>query len=126
MLTERRKADRAVMAAAVAALAAECGATATIEPMPLNPRGMFVRIEAPGGLSVAPDFDGYSRQPDVYVVSWYLPCSGRRLSEDFLASVNPYHRRKATAVVYDFESLCAHLRAGLAMARDGSAYQERN
>lgn len=126
MLTERRKADREKMAAEVSALAISLGAKVEISnPAPLSPRGIWVEIEAPGGLSVTVDFDGQSCQPDVHVISWHMrPARNKaRLAPCFPGGdVNPFHRQKATYIARGFDELCAHLREVLAMARDGSIY----
>ncbi len=126
MLSERRKADRERMAADVAALARELGARVEISnPAPLSPRGIWVEIEAPGGLSVTVDFDGQSCQPDVHVVSWHMrPVRNKaRLASCFPGGdVNPFHRQKASYIARGFDELAAHLREVLSMALAGTIY----
>lgn len=130
MLTERKKADRAQMATAVAMLAATHGATVEIEPEGVNsihPRAVVVNIRAPRGLLVSIDFDGQSCQPDVHVVSWHMATDvDTCLADAFVpcGGVNSYHHRKATDVAEGFEALCATLDKRLAMAADGSAFDD--
>lgn len=125
-LSERRAGDRNKMAAAIEQLVVECGASfirATGEDDP-GPNEININVTAPGGLRLLVDFDGKSAQPDVHVLSWNMSFdSTKRLNNaTFGGDVNSIHFRKATYVARGFEDLCTQLRAGLLMAKDGSAY----
>lgn len=125
-LTERRAPDRKQMAAAVEQLITECGAAYTrLEGGGYpGPRAIQLDLVAPGGVELSVDFDGDSPQPDVYVLSWHMGFdSTRRLNNaTFGGDVNPHHKCKATYIARGFEDLCAQLKKGLLMARDGRAY----
>lgn len=126
--TERRKSDRAKMADAVAEIAREYGATATIEPEGSNdicPRRVMIRIEAQRGLCLNLDFDGKSCQPDVYVLSWHFnhdtdACFSDRFAS--FGSLNRFHFRKATHVAYGYTALIATLERCLDLAQGGEAF----
>lgn len=126
MLTEKRKADRLTMAAKLETLITECGATfERIEPAPLSPRAIWLEVKAARGLCVTVDLDGDSWQPDIHVLSWHMDFeTDACLSDRFgrLGSLNQHHWRKATYCAEGFESLCAALRYGLTLARDGTAF----
>lgn len=66
-LSERRAADRAVMAERLLVACQEAGATASLLH---NGRRIDVRVHAPGGATIVVDFDGRSGQPDVFVQTW--------------------------------------------------------
>lgn len=127
-LTERRKSDRAKMADAVADIAREYGATATIEPEGSNsisPRRVMVRIEAQRGLCLNLDFDGQSCQPDIHVLSWHFnhdtdACLSDRFAS--FGSLNRFHFRKATHVAYGYTNLIAMLEHCLDLAQGGEAF----
>jgi hypothetical protein len=124
-MTERRKADRAVMAGKVAALAAEHGLQAEVRPAeePLT-RATFVDLVGPHGLRLTVSFQGRSphTQPDTYVLSWYGVEDGWRLSPDAFGDVNPYHGHKATDVARSFPHLRALLRDRFETIADGTAF----
>lgn len=77
-------------------------------------------------LGVFVEFDGDSRQPNVFVLPWHLTMSsptGVYLAPRvFDFQVNEYHGAKATLVREGFVALCDHLDAVLAAATNGSAY----
>lgn len=129
-LTERKKADRAQMATAVAMLAASLGAAVEIEREGENsicPRRVMVGIRAARGLCVSVDFDGQSCQPDVHVISWHMSTDCDTCFADTFeraAGLNRYHFRKATAVAYDFDALLVSLAAGLELAQSGAAFDD--
>lgn len=131
MLTERKKADRSAMLAAVIEIAEEQGARILDqweEGERLGPRERGVYIRGERGLAVTIDFDGQSCQPDIHVLGWHF---ARDADPDvklkkgiFLGSeVNPFHQRKCTTVCEGFDSLTAMLTAGLTAARDGWAFE---
>lgn len=124
-LSERRAADRETMAKAIEKLVVECGATVTRVPM--HAHELWLSVVAPGGLRVTIDFDGKSPQPDVHVLSWNMDYDSpnRLCPGTFGGGVNPHHGHKATYVAEGFEDLCTQLKAGLLMARDGTAYQKK-
>lgn len=126
MLSVRRKKDREVMAADIAALAAELGvACERAEP---DSREILLRLSGPRGISVTLSLYGRDPHPNVHVVPWYLShISDSRFADNFESStlhvqVNPIHRRKATAVVYGFVGLLAELRRGFTLAKTGDAF----
>jgi len=121
-LTEKRKADRAQMATAVAMLAASLDAHAEIEEM--SPREVWINIRARRGLCLTVDFDGQSCQPDIHVVSWHMASDVDTCFADAFGDLNPYHFRKATDIARGFDELCAVLTRGLEMARDGTAFSD--
>ena len=125
MLTERRKADRAKMAKVLQSIAIELGATATIKPAPLSRSGLWVEIEAPRGLCLTVSLKSDSPQPDTHVLGWHMSsdvdtCFGDEFWH--VASLNPYHWRKATSVVDGFDALCDVVRRGLTLASTGQAF----
>lgn len=127
MLTEKRKADREKMAAAIIALATECGATAAIDPDWPGERAIMIRIQAARGLRLYIDFDGDSSQPDVYVLSWHMStdvdtCFADAFSRGGRVPLNSIHWRKATDVAYGFDALLTALRASLLQAQSGEAF----
>lgn len=124
MLTERKKADRAIMAERLIALAVECGAKAEIEDWypRVHPRGVLVRIVGPRGLEVGIDFDGESSQPDTICLPWCISVdSNARLANTF-GDVNQFHHRKCTAFAEGFDDLLRQVRRGLELANNGAAF----
>jgi len=130
MLTERKKADRAQMATAVAMLAASLGANVEIEPEGSNsiaPRRVVVRMRAARGLCLTVDFDGDSTQPDTHILSWHMATDvDTCLASAFcrVGDVSAYHFRKATSVAEGFDDLCDVLRRGLEIAASGEAFSD--
>lgn len=128
-LTERRKADRTKMAAAVAALCAEMGATCE-QSDGLEPQAIRVEITV-GGARVGLDFDGsrFNSQPDVFCMPWNTVTMGTplRMSSAFGcavgASVNPYHRAKCMGFAEGFPALMTRLRAALECINSGEAFE---
>jgi hypothetical protein len=127
-LTERRKADRAAMAAQVAALATGHGFRAEIHPEPtfLGQRCTDVLLSFPHELTVRVWFDGQScHRPewDTYVLSWCTEGEdGWRLAPHAFADVNPYNGCKATDVARGFGNLLYVLGRRFAAIADGSAF----
>ena len=124
-LTERRKADRAKMAAQVAGLAAEHGIAARIvSGEHQRPRAMFVNLEGPHGLRLTVAFDGSNpqREADTYVLSWHGVERGWRLDPHRFGRVNPYHGHKATDVAHGFGALLAMLGRRFETIAGGTAY----
>ena len=126
--TERRKADRAKMAAELAFRLREAGAFVEIEPEGSNsicPRRIMLRVHAYGGsrgASVGVDFDGETRQPDIHVVTWNttgLACFSDAMGA---ASLNPYHFGKATRVCEGFEALTSELVCDVMRITSGEAF----
>lgn len=128
-LSVSRKADRIFMATALAALVHDCGASCKINPLGSYPgdREKKVVIDTPAGLQLTVSFDGDSRQPDVYVLSWHMDWKAVDLLNNatFGGDVNPHHHSKATYVAHGFEDLCKQLRRGLVMAIDRTAFLPR-
>lgn len=119
-LTERRKADRAIMAAALAERMAELGATATIEPE--RDRRTIVRISVKHGdreATIGVDFDGSSTQPDVYVATWNTRNS---CFSGHMGDVNPAHFGKATRIADRFDVLAATLARDVRKLADGRGF----
>ena len=109
-----------------------------------NTRGAIAKIEAEGNhscnhrrvhvnitighLHATVNLYGATRQPNVYVLSWYVePRSERHLSADFAiiahASINQYHRQKATTVAHSFSDLCSAIESGLHCVAEGIAFE---
>lgn len=130
-LTERRKADRAIMAARVAELARTYGLEAVIQPEQPGSRQVSVDITGPHGLGLTVKFRGDSPQSerDTYVLSWHMhPWAGKyrrprwQLNPDWFGSVNSYHGHKATDVAHEFYALAALLARRFASIADGRAF----
>lgn len=128
-LAVTRSADRRRMAADLARLAGKYGLDANMQPGHFE-RELVVAIEAPLGLRLAVSLDGDSKQQrrGVHVLSWCMAArSPATLSADFAvranASVNQYHRQKATVVTEGgFPALQDGLERAFACISDGSAY----
>ncbi len=106
-MTERRKADRAVMADALARYMGELGATVEIEPE--HDRRIVVRVIVKHGereATIGVDFDGSSTQPDIFVQTWNTRNS---CFSGHMGDVNQAHYGKATRVAYSFDGLAAML-----------------
>lgn len=126
--TERRKVDRAKMAAELASRLREAGATVEIEPEGSNsicPRRIMLRVHAYGGsrgASVGVDFNGETRQPDIHVVTWNttgLACFSDAMGKETL---NPYHWGKASRVCEGFEALASWLVCDVMRIVSGEAF----
>ena len=122
MLTEKRKADREKMAAAVIALATECDATAAIDPDWPGERAIMLEIRAARGLCLNIDFDGDSPQPDVHVLSWHMSTDVDTCFADAFGDLNRFHYRKATGVAHGFDELLRSIHTGLTLAASGEAF----
>lgn len=133
MLTERRAADRATMAAATVALATEFGATVVRrdgkEGGYPEARCIIVDIEL-GECRVGIEFDGgsFNTMPNVFCMPWNtLSRSKARMTSAFgsavKADVNPHHRAKCMGFAHGFDELLVRLRAALECIRDGAAYE---
>lgn len=108
-LTERRKADRAVMARYVAQLAEAYGLTSEVAPG-LGARELCAKLAGPHGLRLTVRFRGDTPQcePDTYVLSWHMmprQDDGYQLNPDVFDSVNLYHGCKATDVANGYRDL---------------------
>jgi hypothetical protein len=123
-LTERRKADRTVMAAYAADLAREHGLTAEVHPEQDGTRRTSVDLAGPHGLRLTVKFDGSSphTEPDTYVLSWHGVDEGQRLAPGKFGSVNPVHGHKATDVARGFRELARLLAWRFECIADGSAF----
>lgn len=120
-LSERRKADRAEMAAQVRKLATDLGATVT-EGEPLGPQEITLEISHAGGAYLPLDFDGKSCQPDVHVCCWNIRHNLPACFSSSFGDVNIYHFRKASFVARGFDSLLCQLRRDLEALNNGSGY----
>lgn len=124
-LTERRKADRAVMAEHVAQLARSHGLSAYVT-VDEAIKQASVDLVGPHGLTLIVRFRGNTPQcePDTYVLSWYGVDEGCRLDPRVFAagSVNPHHGHKATEVANGFRELAGLLARRFASIEDGSAF----
>jgi hypothetical protein len=114
-LTERRKADRATMAAEVAGLARTHGLSAEVtSPGVLGPHGLGLLLM----------FDGTSNPADTYLLHWHGVEAGHRLAPGAFQHVNPYHGHKATDTAYGFDQLGRVLTRRFAAIADGSAFEQ--
>lgn len=130
VLRAARAKDREFMAKAVEAIAAEFGVECKRNEVLTSRRAIYLEIKAQRGLEIGIGFDGDSGQDrdGLFCLPWCIWGDGdARLSYEFGrvagAEVNPNHRRKCTAFAGGFADLCAKLRAGLELARDGGAFQ---
>lgn len=123
-LTERRKADRVKMAAALVDLASAYQFAAHAEPEQPGTRRAAVRLEFPRGLRLTVDFDGAKRiqRPDVYVLSWHGVDDGVRLHPGMFGNVNRHYGHKATDVAHGFDQLLRILQERFRCIRDDSAF----
>lgn len=128
-LTEKRKADRKVMALKLKALAESLGATADIEweepTSTFRKRRTIVHIKAARGLCLNVDLDGDSCQPDIHVLSWHMDLDTDARLDDSFGNINRHHFRKATYFGEGFEGpwgLEGQVELGLCKARDGDAF----
>jgi hypothetical protein len=129
-LTERRKADRALMAGSVAELARQYGLRAVVTGEQHGSRETSVNLSGSNGLELTVHFRGDSvqREPDTHVLSWHMrsradESKGWRLNPAaFSGGINPYHGRKATDVVHGFQALCELLKQRFAAIADGRAF----
>lgn len=128
-LTERRKADRAIMAGRIAQLALNhrLGNLTTGEQH--GSRQTSVDVTGPHTLGLTVQFQGRSPHPqvDTYVLSWHMrpwdaEGAGWRLAPDAFGRVNPHTGTKATDVVHGFASLEKLLARRFAAITDGSAF----
>lgn len=133
-LTERRKADRAVMAAHVADLARMHGLTAEVAPG-LGARELCVKLAGPHTLGLTVRFRGDTPQcePDTYVLSWHMrpwadEGKGWAMNPRVFSGVSSYGGDKATEVANGYRELCellsnrfAHIMGRTAFVRDGTA-----
>lgn len=120
-LTERRKADRAKMAAMIIAAMESAGAQAAIdETWDHDPRELMIRITAPGGAYISVLLDGGSCQPDCHVVTWNTPRAV--FINPAMGDINPHHYGKATRVEYGVERLIARLSNDVERFASGDGY----
>jgi hypothetical protein len=130
VLTERRKADRNLMANLLAALVRQCGAECERidgdEGSYPGPNAIALDVRAARGLCVTVSLRGRSphEHPDTFLLSWNVryPATARLNEATFGGNVNPYHKQKASYVAHGFDDLCRQLSRGLRMAADGSAF----
>lgn len=123
-LTERRKADRAIMALQVVDLASEYGLAAWHRPEQPGTRHTSVDLAGPHGLKLTVHFYGITpfKAADTYVLSWHGTEDGWRLNPGTFGNVNSYHGHKATDVAHGFDALIAMLARRQASMADGSAF----
>ncbi len=127
-LTERRKADRAIMAQRVAELAAVHGVRASVVAELPGTRLAGVVLAGPHTLGLTVEFRGSSphAEPDTYVLSWHM----RPWSDEGKGwALNPAafvaqrsHDTVATDVAYGFRPLLDLLARRFAAIADGSAF----
>lgn len=124
MLTERRKADRALMAGEVAELARQYGLDNLTTGEQHGSRATSVTVTGPHGLKVNVSFSGISNgnAPDTYILCWHGVEPRWRLQPGKFWSVNEYHGHKATDIVHGFTALLALLGRRFAAIEDGSAF----
>jgi hypothetical protein len=127
VLTELRKADRALMAGTVAELARQYGLSAMVTGEQHGSRQTSVDLAGPHGLKLTVQFRGDTPQasPDTYVLSWHgvdIDGQGWRLNPAEFGIVNSVHGHKATDVARGFSSLEALLTRRFTRIADGSAF----
>lgn len=121
-LSEKRAADRLLMAQQVMDLVRRHGFTCDMDDG-LGPRELWVNIQTIHGLALTVDFDGNSPQPDTHVLSWHGVQAPHKLRADFAHGVNPVHWHKATDVCEGFDSLLSILDRRLTAIKEGRAFQ---
>ncbi len=126
-LTERRAADRKIIAQMIIDTATANGCTATQRPAPIGLREIWIIVEAPGGAHVTIDLDGDSTQPNVHVWTWNIHHDsearfGNGWGHD---AVNPFHRRKATHVTHGITETLSIMAADCRGLVDGSRYENK-
>lgn len=131
-LSEKRKAERKVLAREMHRLCVDHGIPAVIEWDPFERRAknreVHVRIKDKGGLCCSVEFDGQTPQAilDTYVVSWHMDwqtLGNRRIAGDFAQSRNSVHRLKATDVFHGVTTLFINMDRRLEKLADGTAYE---
>jgi hypothetical protein len=124
VLTERRKADREMMAGTVAELARQHDLHATVTGEQHGSRKTAVELAGPHGLKLTVQFrgDSPSSLPDTYVLNWHGADKDWRLNPAVFSDVNPHHGCKATDVTRGFRALEALLLRRFARIADGSAF----
>lgn len=120
-LTERRKGDRAKMAAMLEAACIAEGATVVVTREgtdDIYPKRVRLLITGARGMFIGIDFDGQSCQPDIHVGCWNLPIDATDCfnPKAFICGVNTYHYQKATVVAEGLYPLILEITANL---RDG-------
>lgn len=122
-LTERRAADRKVMAAQVEALATELGATVT-RPDSFGSRDIRLSIETPHGCTLSVDFDGDNpaNLRDVHVLTWNVASDSLYAFAAGMGSVNPCHFAKASRVTHGLDALLWTLERDIPALIDGRYY----
>lgn len=122
-LTERRKADRQIMAFKLAEIAQKHGAKAV---MKLRDGDIIIELIHPSGLQCYVWLERRSVQPDIHVIPWHMGFAfNKRLAPSF-GEVNPHHGQKATHVAHGWDALAAEIERGLKAAADGTAYMPTN
>jgi hypothetical protein len=126
-LTERRKADRALMAGSVAELARQYGLRAVVTGEQHGSRETSVNLSGPHELKLTVHFRGDSVQPDTHVLIWYrvdhpVPGSGIQLNPAVFRNVDAHHGADAADVVHGFQALCELLKQRFAAIADGRAF----
>lgn len=128
-LTERRKADRATMAAEVAGQAEQYGLAARVKtPGLFGERSIDVEISGPHTLGLTVTFDGSRNdRADTYVLSWHMrpwaaEGKGWQLAPHAFGDVSRFHSTKATDIVRGFPDLLALLIDRFRAIADGTAF----
>lgn len=127
-LRESRKADRQIMADAIATLGAYYGCEVNRELRGITDPADFQVHLSLNGLCATFDFERRSCQPDVFVTAWHIDFrSAAKLSRTFGyiagGEVNPHHWGKCTTVQHGFAQLYEITSQALAYAATGQAFQ---
>lgn len=123
MLTEKRKANREAMAAEIAKLWTGDGFTCEWSlGGSYDKRRLTLHLTGPRGIGLYLSFDGGSRQPGVYVLSWHMATDSTAKLTGIFDSVNQYHRQKATDTAHGFDDLKEVLARRIGQLQDGSAF----
>lgn len=122
MLTESKKADRVKMAKAVEALCNQYSATFKRED---SEREIDMEIVTHRGLAVRIDLNGKGN--NVFCMPWHFnrtsdACMSEAFGDAMNSKVNQFHFHKCTAFAYSWGALMLMLERGLAMAKDGTAF----
>jgi hypothetical protein len=86
--------------------------------------GIFLRIAAPGGLTVTLSLDGEAgRLHALHFLHWSMASDGGNALSPVFGGVRADQPWKATHVAYSFDALCEQLALSLRLAATGEAYR---
>lgn len=132
-LTVKRKHNRRIMADTIEQLAKLYGMEVERQEEgadKFRSRLIALKISSGHGLNCSVYLDGDTQNPECFVVPWYSVGRGHhyRLTDAFGraagGSVNQYHRRKCTAVLYGYDTLLECLGRAFECIQSGEAFEK--